>query len=54
VITVHLEREGVPLSMLLDLVEVPKSHTGFNLAATFAEVLQAFGIQEKVRCYFKI
>jgi hypothetical protein len=37
------------LSMLLDLVKVPKSHTGLNLAAAFAEVLEAFGIQEQVR-----
>ncbi len=35
--------------MLLDLVEVPKSHTGVNLAIAFAEVLEAFGIKEKVR-----
>lgn len=48
-ITVHLEHNGSPLSMLLDLVEVPKSHTGVNLAIAFAEVLQTFGIKEKVR-----
>lgn len=48
-ITVHLEHEGKPLTMLLDLVEVPKSHTGENLANAFAEVLQTFGIEEKVR-----
>jgi hypothetical protein len=34
--------------MLLDLVEVPRSHTGVNLAIAFAEVLQEFGIKEKV------
>jgi len=48
-ITVHLENRGQPLSMLLDLVDVPKSHTGANLAIAFAEVLQTFGIKEKVR-----
>lgn len=48
-ITVHLEHEGKPLSFLLDLVEVPMSHTGENLAKAFAEVLQTFGIQKKVR-----
>ncbi|PPQ76807.1 hypothetical protein CVT26_001761 [Gymnopilus dilepis] len=47
-ITVHLEHEGKPLTMLLDLVEVAKSHTGVNLAAAFAEVLEAFGIDTKV------
>ena len=47
--TVHFEHEGVPISMLLDLVEVAKSHSGENLAAAFAEVLKEFGISHKVR-----
>jgi len=47
-LTVHLERDGKPLSMLLDVVEVPKSHSGVNLARAFADVLQTFGIKEKV------
>jgi hypothetical protein len=34
--------------MLLDIVEVPKSHSGVNLALAFAEVLETFGIKEKV------
>lgn len=34
--------------MLLDLVEVAKSHTGVNLAEAFRNVLQDFGIQDKV------
>jgi hypothetical protein len=34
--------------MLLDLVEVAKSHSGVNLAAAFAEVLEEFGISDKV------
>jgi hypothetical protein len=37
------------MSMLLDLVEVPRSHTGANLAIVFADVLETFGIKEKVR-----
>jgi hypothetical protein len=36
------------MALLLDLVEVPKSHTGVNLANAFAEVLEAFGIKDKV------
>lgn len=48
-ITVHLEKEGLPFSMLLDLVEVSKSHTGANLARAFADVLEKFGIEKKVR-----
>jgi len=47
-ITVHFEHEGVPISMLLDLVEVAKSHSGANLAEAFAEVLEEFGIEDKV------
>ena len=47
-ITVHLEHEGIPLSMLLNLVEVVKSHSGVNLAAAFTQVLQEFGISNKV------
>ena len=47
-LTVHMERNGKPLSTLLDVVEVPKSHSGVNLAIAFAEVLQTFGIEKKV------
>ena len=34
--------------MLLDIVEVAKSHTGVNLAAAFAKILEDYGISEKV------
>jgi hypothetical protein len=37
------------MSMLLDLIEVPKSHTGTNLASAFANVLETFRIEKKVR-----
>jgi hypothetical protein len=47
-ITVHIEHDGKPLTFLLDIVEVPKSHSGENLATAFAEVLKAYGIQDKV------
>jgi coproporphyrinogen III oxidase len=46
--TVHFAHEGAPVSMLLDLVEVAKSHSGVNLAAAFAKVLEDFGISDKV------
>jgi hypothetical protein len=46
--TVHFEHEGSPTSMLLDLVEVAKSHLGVNLAKAFANVLKEFGIEGKV------
>ena len=47
-ITVHLEHNGEPLSMLLDIVEVVKSHTGENLAAAFAKIMDDYEISEKV------
>jgi hypothetical protein len=48
-ITVHLEMDGEPLCLLLDIVEVPRSHSGINLAAAFSNVLDEFGIADKVR-----
>jgi hypothetical protein len=47
-VTVHFEKDGVPVSMLLDIIEVAKSHSGVNLAATFAQILDEFGISDKV------
>lgn len=47
-ITVHLEHNGEPISMLLDVVEVAKSHTGVNLAAAFAKILEDYNISDKV------
>jgi len=46
-ITVHLEVNGVPISMLLDIVEVARSHSGLNLALAFAKILEDFGISNK-------
>jgi hypothetical protein len=34
--------------MLLDIVEVACSHSGLNLAAAFAKILEDFGIDNKV------
>ena len=39
-VTVHLEQNSVPLCMLFDLVEVAESHSGFNLAKAFHEILE--------------
>jgi hypothetical protein len=47
-ITVHFELNGAPMCILLDLVEVAESHSGLNLAAVFARILDEFGISEKV------
>jgi hypothetical protein len=48
-ITVHFQHNGMPLSTLLDVVEVPQSHTGVYLAQGFVKVLEDFGISEKAR-----
>ena len=47
-VTVHFENKGVPVAMLLDIVELACSHSGFNLAAVFAKILEDFGISDKV------
>jgi hypothetical protein len=51
-VTIHFEQQGVPISLLLDIVEVARSHSGVNLANAFADILKSFGIEDKVR--FKI
>lgn len=47
-VTVHFEREGEPITLLLDIIEVSGSHTGIRLAAEFAKILDDFGIVDKV------
>jgi len=49
VVMVHFEQDGVPISMLLDIVEVPRSHSGLNLAKAFRDILEDFGVSEKVK-----
>ncbi|KAG2060652.1 hypothetical protein BDR06DRAFT_967098 [Suillus hirtellus] len=48
VISVHLKHEGEPLVMLLNIIEVPKSHTSLNLAEAFTKVLLEFGVSNKI------
>jgi hypothetical protein len=48
VVTVHFKQQGVPVSFLLDIVEVARSHSGANLAHAFTAVLDDFGIANKV------
>ena len=47
-VTVHFENMGKLIMMLLDLVEVTRSHFGFNLTEAFAKILEEFGISDKV------
>jgi hypothetical protein len=47
--TIHFAAVGSqPLSFVLDLVKVPRSHSGANKAAAFYQVLSDFGIKDKV------
>ena len=48
-VTVHFENDGVAICTILDVVEVPVSHSGVNLAAAFANLLDEFGVSDKVR-----
>ncbi|GBE82417.1 putative AC9 transposase [Sparassis crispa] len=48
VFTVHLHHKGTPLRMVLDVVEVAESHSGVNLAAAFAKMLNEFQITIKM------
>ena len=50
--TVHFENAGVPVSMLMDIIEVVCSHSGFNLAVAFAKILEEYGIRDKVNIFF--
>jgi len=47
-ITVHFEQNGMPICLLLDVVQVACAHTGINLAEAFAAVLEDYGIADKV------
>ncbi|KAF7776710.1 hypothetical protein Agabi119p4_5103 [Agaricus bisporus var. burnettii] len=47
-VSAHLRKDGKPVSLLLDFVEVSKSHTGLNLALEFVEILKNFGIEKKL------
>jgi hypothetical protein len=42
-LTVHYEVQGTPTCLLLDDIELAKSHSGHNLAVAFAQVLENLG-----------
>ena len=48
-VMVHFEHNGVLICMILDVVEVAVSHSDVNLAAAFADILEEFGVSDKVR-----
>jgi hypothetical protein len=47
--TVHLEHDGCMLVFLLDIMEVPESHTGVALAKAFQKMLEVYELKDKVR-----
>ena len=49
-----MEENGVPVSLLLDIVRVTCSHSGINLAKAFVQVLEEFGIAEKVSVILEV
>ena len=53
-VTVHFERDGTPMCLILDVVEVAVSHSGANLAAAFVQILKEFGISGKVSLHMTI
>jgi hypothetical protein len=46
--TMHLEHDRMMFAFLLDIVEVPESHTGVTLAKAFQNMLKTFGLQNRV------
>jgi hypothetical protein len=51
--TVHFEQDGEPVCLILDVVKVAMSHSGANLAAAFAKILDEFGVSDKVSLHLK-
>lgn len=47
-VTVHFVAENQPANLVLDIRELPKSHTGENMAELFKDILLEFGIEKKV------
>ncbi|KAF5372622.1 hypothetical protein D9758_005249 [Tetrapyrgos nigripes] len=46
--TIHLQHQGKLLVFLLDIIEVPKSHTGEVLTREFDKMLERHGLQQKI------
>jgi hypothetical protein len=47
-LTVHFIMNATATSLILDVVELPVSHTGENLSTAIAAIVTSFGIQDKV------
>lgn len=46
--TVHFEHQGSPVTMVLDVVMVAKSHSGLNLATVFVDMIHELKLDTKV------
>ena len=52
--TVHFEHNGTMLAFLLDILEVPESHTSVALVKAFQQMLETFGLQQRVSLFFNV
>ncbi|TFY55495.1 hypothetical protein EVJ58_g8214 [Rhodofomes roseus] len=46
--TVHFEHQGAPMTMVLDVIEVAKSHSGLNLATAFSDMIHELKLDTKM------
>ncbi|TFY69264.1 hypothetical protein EVJ58_g529 [Rhodofomes roseus] len=46
--TVHFMRDEAPMTMVLDIVEVPVSHSGLNLATAFSDMIHELKLDTKM------
>ncbi len=47
-VTMHLEQDRQPISLLLDITKITVSHLGDNLAIAFTKILKDYKIPNKV------
>ena len=52
--TVHFEYKGAMLVFLLNIVDIPESHTGVALAQAFQRMLKTFGLEDRVSLFSDI
>ena len=48
-ITMTFIRDDAPITIILDFVNLPVSHTGENMGKAFSKVVHEWGIEDKVR-----
>jgi hypothetical protein len=47
-VTMHIEKNGAPVCMLLDIIKLLVLHSRINLATVFVKILCSYGIEHKV------